>query len=104
MAHHFGLASYRPMGRLLLQNWNVLEKRVSKYTEEEWAEAKAISASCGGELSPLAIAIFLEVMEGEDTPEQAPITKMLTDEEIAAMMKAFEVEAKRLEAAKKSVE
>lgn len=104
MAHYFGLASYRPMGRLLLQNWNVLEKRVAEYTEEEWAQAKAISDSCHGALSPLAIAIFLEVMEGDDTPEQARIKTILTDEEIANMMKVFELEAQRLEAAKKSVE
>ncbi len=104
LAHHFGEASYRPISRLLLQNWDILIKRVADYTEEEWEQAKEIAAMSKEGLEPLAVAMFLEVMEGEDTSEQLPFKEMMSTEELEKYAKLRELEDQRLAAANKAVQ
>ncbi|MCF0155109.1 MAG: hypothetical protein HUJ84_05275 [Veillonella sp.] len=83
LIQHFGIELYRPITRLLLANWNELSDRIAHYTPEQWATVEAIEASTP-ELSRFAIAMLMEVLEGDDTLNQHPEAgRKLTDEELA---------------------
>ena len=82
---------YRPLTRLLLSNWKEIASRIESYTDEQWnfvhriAENMKRSLECdhGDEshhLSDCGIAIFIEMLEGDDTDTQTlqgdtPITE-----------------------------
>ena len=82
---------YRPLTRLLLSNWKEIASRIESYTDEQWnfvhriAEnmKRALERDHGDEshhLSDCGIAIFIEMLEGDDTATQTlqgdtPITE-----------------------------
>ena len=85
---HFGVDIYRPITRLLLANWQELSARIENYGSDQWAKVKAVEVSTP-ELSPFAIAMLMEVLEGEDTLNQDPEAgRKLTDEELKAIRTA----------------
>lgn len=82
---------YRPLTRLLLSNWKEIASRIESYTEEQWTFVHRIAENMkdslehdhGDEsyhLSDCGIAIFIEMLEGDDTATQTlqgdtPITE-----------------------------
>ena len=82
---------YRPLTRLLLSNWKEIASRIESYTDEQWnfvhriAEnmKRSLERDHGDEshhLSDCGIAIFIEMLEGDDTATQTlqgdtPITE-----------------------------
>ena len=82
---------YRPLTRLLLSNWKEIASRIESYTDEQWnfihriAEnmKRSLEHDHGDEshhLSDCGIAIFIEMLEGDDTATQTlqgdtPITE-----------------------------
>ena len=82
---------YRPLTRLLLSNWKEIASRIESYTDEQWNFVHRIAENMmqslehdhGDEshyLSDCGIAIFIEMLEGDDTATQTlqgdiPITE-----------------------------
>lgn len=82
---------YRPLTRLLLSNWKEIASRIESYTDEQWNFVHRIAENmkCSLEhdhgdeshhLSDQGIAIFIEMLEGDDTATQTlqgdtPITE-----------------------------
>ena len=82
---------YRPLTRLLLSNWKEIASRIESYTDEQWNFVhriadnmkRALERDHGDEshhLSDCGIAIFIEMLEGDDTATQTlqgdtPITE-----------------------------
>lgn len=82
---------YRPLTRLLLSNWKEIASRIESYTDEQWNFVHRIAENmkCSLEhdhgdeshhLSDHGIAIFIEMLEGDDTATQTlqgdtPITQ-----------------------------
>lgn len=82
---------YRPLTRLLLSNWKEIASRIESYTDEQWKFVHRIAENMkyslehdhGDEshhLSDHEIAIFIEMLEGDDTATQTlqgdtPITE-----------------------------
>lgn len=92
LVQHFGIDLYRPITRLLLANWNELSDRIHHYSQEQWALVDAIERSTP-ELDRFAIAMLMEVLEGDDTLNQHPEAgRKLTDEELAAIRASQETE------------
>lgn len=92
LVQHFGIDLYRPITRLLLANWNELADRIHHYSPDQWAMVDAIERSTP-ELDRFAIAMLMEVLEGDDTLNQHPEAgRKLTDEELAAIRASQETE------------
>lgn len=82
---------YRPLTRLLLSNWKEIASRIESYTDEQWSFVHRIAenmkdslehdyADENHHLSDKGIAIFIEMLEGDDTATQTlqgdtPITE-----------------------------
>ena len=82
---------YRPLTRLLLSNWKEIAQRIEQYTQEQWDYVHSIAANIqhtlesehsdeSHHLSDKGIAIFIEMLEGDDTATQTlqgdtPITE-----------------------------
>ena len=66
---YIGNEMYRPVTRLMLQNWNQLNDRIDHFTPEEWILPTEVAAKEG--LDKRAVALLIEVLEGVDTPIQA---------------------------------
>lgn len=65
---YIGNEMYRPVTRLMLQNWNQLNDRIEHFTPEEWILPTEIANKEG--LDKKAVALLIEVLEGVDTPIQ----------------------------------
>lgn len=65
---YIGNEMYRPVTRLMLQNWNQLNDRIEHFTPEEWILPTEIANKEG--LDKIAVALLIEVLEGVDTPIQ----------------------------------
>ena len=82
---------YRPLTRLLLSNWKEIARRIESYTDEQWNFVHRIAENMkyslehdysdeSHHLSDCGIAIFIEMLEGDDTATQTlqgdtPITE-----------------------------
>lgn len=82
---------YRPLTRLLLSNWKEIASRIESYTDEQWNFVHRIAENMkdslehdhgdkSHHLSDCGIAIFIEMLEGDDTATQTlqgdtPITE-----------------------------
>lgn len=68
---YFEGVACRPIGKLLMQNWQpIIDYIEDFYTEEEWAYAEQMSADTKGALTAMEAAIIVEAFEGEDTESQ----------------------------------
>ena len=84
---YFGIELYRPITRLLLSNWEEITERINNYTESDWMMADEIQKTTPT-LDRFSIAMLIEVLEGEDTLNQAEnVGRRLTDEEMKAIRK-----------------
>ena len=87
LIEYFGIELYRPITRLLLSNWEEITERINKYTESDWMMADEIQKTTPT-LDRFSIAMLIEVLEGEDTLNQAEnVGRRLTDEEMKAIRK-----------------
>ena len=87
LIEYFGIELYRPITRLLLSNWEEITERINNYTESDWMMADEIQKTTPT-LDRVSIAMLIEVLEGEDTLNQAENAgRRLTDEEMKAIRK-----------------
>jgi len=87
LIEYFGIELYRPITRLLLSNWEEITERINNYTESDWMMADEIQKTTST-LDRFSIAMLIEVLEGEDTLNQAEnVGRRLTDEEMKAIRK-----------------
>ena len=87
LIEYFGIELYRPITRLLLSNWEEITERINNYTESDWMMADEIQNTTPT-LDRFSIAMLIEVLEGEDTLNQAENAgRRLTDEEMKAIRK-----------------
>lgn len=87
LIEYFGIELYRPITRLLLSNWEEITDRINNYTESDWMMADEIQKTTST-LDRFSIAMLIEVLEGEDTLNQAEnVGRRLTDEEMKAIRK-----------------
>lgn len=87
LIEYFGIELYRPITRLLLSNWEEITERINNYTESDWMMADEIQKTTPI-LDRFSIAMLIEVLEGEDTLNQAEnVGRRLTDEEMKAIRK-----------------
>lgn len=87
LIEYFGIELYRPITRLLLSNWEEITERINNYTESDWMMADEIQKTTLI-LDRFSIAMLIEVLEGEDTLNQAEnVGRRLTDEEMKAIRK-----------------
>ena len=87
LIEYFGIELYRPITRLLLSNWEEITERINNYTESDWMMADEIQKTTPI-LDRFSIAMLIEVLEGEDTLNQAENAgRRLTDEEMKAIRK-----------------
>ena len=87
LIEYFGIELYRPITRLLLSNWKEITDRINNYTESDWMMADEIQKTTPT-LDRFSIAMLIEVLEGEDTLNQAEnVGRRLTDEEMKAIRK-----------------
>ena len=87
LIEYFGIELYRPITRLLLSNWEEITERINNYTESDWMMADEIQKTTST-LDRFSIAMLIEVLEGEDTLNQAEnVGRRLTDEEVKAIRK-----------------
>ena len=70
LIEYFGIELYRPITRLLLSNWEEITNRINNYTESDWMMADEIQKTTPT-LDRFSIAMLIEVLEGEDTLNQA---------------------------------
>ena len=87
LIEYFGIELYRPSTRLLLSNWEEITERINNYTESDWMMADEIQKTTST-LDRFSIAMLIEVLEGEDTLNQAENAgRRLTDAEMKAIRK-----------------
>ena len=87
LIEYFGIELYRPITRLLLSNWEEITERINNYTEADWMMADEIQKTTST-LDRFSIAMLIEVLEGEDTLNQAENAgRRLTDAEMKAIRK-----------------
>ena len=87
LIEYFGIELYRPITRLLLSNWDEITERINNYTESDWMMADEIQKTTST-LDRFSIAMLIEVLEGEDTLNQAENAgRRLTDAEMKAIRK-----------------
>lgn len=87
LIEYFGIELYRPITRLLLSNWEEITERINNYTESDWMMADEIQKTTPI-LDRFSIAMLIEVLEGEDTLNQAENAgRRLTDAEMKAIRK-----------------
>ncbi|MDU1361891.1 MAG: hypothetical protein E6946_02610 [Veillonella sp.] len=67
--------------------WEEITERINNYTESDWMMADEIQKTTPT-LDRFSIAMLIEVLEGEDTLNQAEnVGRRLTDEEMKAIRK-----------------
>jgi len=72
---------------LLLSNWEEITERINNYTELDWMMADEIQKTTPT-LDRFSIAMLIEVLEGEDTLNQAENAgRRLSEEELKAIRK-----------------
>ena len=87
LIEYFGIELYRPIARLLLTNWQEITDRINNYSEADWMMADEIHKSTST-LDRFSIAMLIEVLEGEDTLNQAENAgQRLSDAELRAIRK-----------------
>lgn len=87
LIEYFGIELYRPITRLLLSNWEEITDRINNYTESDWMMADEIQKTTPT-LDRFSIAMLTEVLEGEDTLNQAENAgRRLSEEELKAIRK-----------------
>lgn len=87
LIEYFGIELYRPITRLLLSNWEEITDRINNYTESDWMMADEIQKTTST-LDRFSIAMLIEVLEGEDTLNQAENAgRRLSEEEMKAIRK-----------------
>ena len=87
LIEYFGIELYRPITRLLLSNWEEITERINNYTESDWMMADEIQKTTPA-LDRFSIAMLIEVLEGEDTLNQAENAgRRLSEEELKAIRK-----------------
>ena len=87
LIEYFGIELYRPITRLLLSNWEEITERINNYTELDWMMADEIQKTTPT-LDRFSIAMLIEVLEGEDTLNQAENAgRRLSEEELKAIRK-----------------
>ena len=87
LIEYFGIELYRPITRLLLSNWEEITERINNYTESDWMMAHEIQKTTST-LDRFSIAMLIEVLEGEDTLNQAENAgRRLSEEELKAIRK-----------------
>ena len=87
LIEYFGIELYRPITRLLLSNWEEITERINNYTELDWMMADEIQKTTPT-LDRFSIAMLTEVLEGEDTLNQAENAgRRLSEEELKAIRK-----------------
>ena len=87
LIEYFGIELYRPITRLLLSNWDEITERINNYTESDWMMADEIQKTTST-LDRFSIAMLIEVLEGEDTLNQAENAgRRLSEEELKAIRK-----------------
>lgn len=87
LIEYFGIELYRPITRLLLSNWEEITDRINNYTESDWMMADEIQKTTST-LDRFSIAMLIEVLEGEDTLNQAENAgRRLSAEELKAIRK-----------------
>ena len=87
LIEYFGIELYRPITRLLLSNWEEITDRINNYTESDWMMADEIQKTTTT-LDRFSIAMLIEVLEGEDTLNQAENAgRRLSEEELKAIRK-----------------
>ena len=87
LIEYFGIELYRPITRLLLSNWEEITDRINNYTESDWMMADEIQKT-PPTLDRFSIAMLIEVLEGEDTLNQAENAgRRLSEEELKAIRK-----------------
>ena len=87
LIEYFGIELYRPITRLLLSNWEEITERINNYTESDWMMADEIQKTTPI-LDRFSIAMLIEVLEGEDTLNQAENAgRRLSEEELKAIRK-----------------
>lgn len=87
LIEYFGIELYRPIARLLLTNWQEITDRINNYSEADWMMADEIYKSTPT-LDRFSIAMLIEVLEGEDTLNQAENAgQRLSDAELRAIRK-----------------
>ena len=87
LIEYFGIELYRPITRLLLSNWEEITERINNYTESDWMMADEIQKTTST-LDRFSIAMLIEVLEGEDTLNQAENAgRRLADAEMKAIRK-----------------
>lgn len=87
LIEYFGIELYRPITRLLLSNWEEITVRINNYTESDWMMADEIQKTTST-LDRFSIAMLIEVLEGEDTLNQAENAgRRLSEEELKAIRK-----------------
>ncbi|WP_316583017.1 hypothetical protein [Veillonella sp.] len=87
LIEYFGIELYRPITRLLLSNWEEITERINNYTESDWMMADEIQKTTST-LDRFSIAMLIEVLEGEDTLNQAENAgRRLSEEELKAIRK-----------------
>lgn len=87
LIEYFGIELYRPITRLLLSNWEEITERINNYTESDWMMADEIQKTTLT-LDRFSIAMLIEVLEGEDTLNQAENAgRRLSEEELKAIRK-----------------
>ena len=87
LIEYFGIELYRPITRLLLSNWEEITERINNYSESDWMMADEIQ-KITPTLDRFSIAMLTEVLEGEDTLNQAENAgRRLSEEELKAIRK-----------------
>ena len=87
LIEYFGIELYRPITRLLLSNWEEITERINNYSESDWMMADEIQKTTPT-LYRFSIAMLTEVLEGEDTLNQAENAgRRLSEEELKAIRK-----------------
>ena len=87
LIEYFGIELYRPITRLLLSNWEEITERINNYSESDWMMADEIQKTTPT-LDRFSIAMLTEVLEGEDTLNQAENAgRRLSEEELKAIRK-----------------
>lgn len=73
---YVGVEMYRPLVRLLLGNWKELDERIAGYGEDDWKHIETLKERMDedrqdeSQLTAKEVAMFFEVLEGEDTANQ----------------------------------
>lgn len=68
---YLDIEAYRPLTKLLLQNWQSIVQRVDAFDEARWQAVR--TGDSGGALDEVTMAILAEILEGEDTDAQTAV-------------------------------